>query len=76
MQGWPALALLAALLAGPVAADREERERECTRIKERIERIHQRRRAGYSAREGRRLKARLRELEQRRRKACRYDQPS
>ena len=64
-----ALALL--LFLAEAGAEESERERECRKVKEGIERIHAQRRMGYSAKTGRRLKARLRELELRRRKVCR-----
>mgnify|MGYP006908208996 CR=1 FL=1 len=66
-------AFLTALLLAAFHADAgdDARERECRELKEQIERIHARRRMGYSAKAGRRMKQRLRELEKRRARACR-----
>ena len=66
---------LTLLLCAPVAvraARKEKLSREqCRKLREQIERIQSRLRAGYSAKQGRKLKARKRVLELRRYRQCR-----
>lgn len=68
-------ALLAILLLAGGAADAapagDRQLRECERIEQRIRRIHQRMRAGYSAKQGVKLAAELRRLRAARARRCR-----
>lgn len=62
-------ALLTAAAAAP-AADRPDEEK-CEEVKEKIRKVQDRMRSGYSAAEGVRLNEKLLELRKRRRKVCR-----
>lgn len=63
---------LSMLLTAPAMAEwRHENPEECAKLDARLREIDSRRRAGYSAAQGRQLQAQREKLEQRRRKICR-----
>lgn len=63
--------LLCAPVAGRAARKQKLSREQCRKLREQIDRIQSRLRAGYSAKQGRKLKARKRELELRRYRQCR-----
>lgn len=72
------IVLLAGLLlsgqagaSGSGAPGPDKAEAECRKVREKIERLHARMRAGYRAKAGNRLAERLRELKKQRAKLCR-----
>ena len=66
------IAYLLLMLTFPVAnAHEAPSDAECRKVKQQIDRIHSRMRAGYRAKTGVRLAARLRELQRRRARVCR-----
>jgi hypothetical protein len=66
-----AASLVLALAGGPASAGRRDNAEECARIAARLREIGAKRRAGYTAKQGRRLQAQRDALEERRRAKCR-----
>jgi hypothetical protein len=68
---WIALPALVLFLSAPAPADDRDRELRCEEIRQRIEYLYAKMRAGYTRAQGEKMEAELRKLRALRRKACR-----
>ena len=68
---WIAMLMLVLLISARSPAAGKERELRCEEIRQRIDFLHAKMRAGYTRAQGEKMEAELRKLRALRRKACR-----